>query len=110
MADPALEQASHFYWCTYRDLPPRRRLGWRRSYPHSKSTLLFGGRLELRVEILQDAIAWEVMYLLQKQLSTCREPYFLRHRYDRSNSNDIFDYWKANAEVMLLNTLRLTKS
>lgn len=59
VADPALEQTSHFYWCTYRDLPPRRRLGWRRSYPHSKSTLLFGGRLELRVEILQDAIAWE---------------------------------------------------
>lgn len=109
LADPALVQVSHFYWCTYRDLPPRRCLGRRRSHSPDPGTLLFGGRLELRFSVLQDAIAWEVMYLLQKQLSACKEPYFLRHRYDRSNSAAIFDYWEANAEVILLNTLALTE-
>jgi hypothetical protein len=107
LADPSLAQVSHFYWCTYRDLPPRRCLGRRRLSPRHQGTLLFGGRLELRAMLLQDAIAWEVMYLLQKQLSACKEPYFLRHRYDRSNSAAIFDYWEANAEVILLNTLSL---
>lgn len=107
VADPALGEVSHFYWCTYRPVPPRCRLGWRRRNFGNQGTLLFGGRLELRSLLLQDAIAWEVMHLLQKQLSACKEPYFLRHRYNRSNSTAIFDYWENNAEVILLNTLAL---
>lgn len=95
---------SHYYWVNYYRIKD-----WPHGVDRTPTHCLFSGALELKQKNAADAIAWDLMLRLQYQLSNCQHSYFLAHSGSRINSDDIWSYWRINAEKSLEDIIYLIK-